>query len=92
MTLTTDPTTLEPLPVGTNIVNPEWREDLALQEELRKGTHYTEYCAWNFCGIVWFDGRAFCCNVYRHGGLAAKYEADTLDVLVRDVQNDYGHE
>lgn len=76
--------------VGTGMTNFDHSIEPGFEEALREGK-YGNYAGWDFHGTVWFDGKQFCCEVWRYGSPMEVLRADTLPELMVEVSEKYGY-
>ena len=65
---------------------------VARQLKRRPGAVFAQHAAWNFCGYVWYQDSVFMEEVWVFNKYQATYGAETLDKLMRDVNEVYGQE
>lgn len=51
---------------------------------------YGEYTAWNFFGIVWYDGEQFCCEVMQYCSHVNTVYANSLQEIMNKCCEYYG--
>ena len=68
--------------------------DPGFEDALRAapGKVWGRHSAWNFNGTVWFDGKLFYEQVWRHHSHVTTMCAETLEQLMSDVNDEYGAE
>ncbi len=64
--------------------------DEGMDDKLRKGECISEHCAWNFHGDVWFQDGKFREQVWQYHEPVAEFEADTLEELMQEVNEEFG--
>lgn len=66
--------------------------DQGFAEALQGGKVYGRHAAWDFNGIVWWDGEKFAEEVWVYRSPAEVMRADSLEELMEAVSNRYGYE
>lgn len=65
-------------------------EDWA-EEKLKTEKVYGEYPAWNFYGLVWWDGKKFKCMIKQYGIHVDTIEGKTLKKIMKKASDKYGY-
>ena len=80
--------------IGTVMSNFDHEIDEEIGQQVKEGTYYASYAAWNFKGEVWFDGESgqFACEVWRHHVHIDTILAEDLEALMSAVSDKYGSE
>ena len=52
---------------------------------------YAQHAAWNFCGLVFWDGSSWVEEVWQYRMVSTHTDND-LSTLIEAVNNEYGHE
>lgn len=82
---------MKELPFGSGVSNlSEGYIPPGLAEELKAGPVFSRHAAWNFNGLVWWDGFQFCEEVWVYHEIQEVAKADTLEALVSAVNDKYG--
>lgn len=76
--------------IGLGMSNCDGAIDDGFADALQTRHVYGRHSAWHFNGLVWWDGKRFCEQVWRYHSPVAYYEADTLRELMETVNDDYG--
>lgn len=63
-----------------------------VEAQLRQGGCYSNHTAWEFCGNVWLEQGEWHEQVFRFHQPVGTYSADTLQELMREVNNNHGWE
>lgn len=68
--------------------------DDCMDEQLRAnpGVAYSQHCAWNFHGTVWFENEAFHEEVWVYGSPRQTISAASLQELMTKVNDEYGYD
>lgn len=72
--------------------NFDHKVDDGFAEALRAGKVFGRHSGWNFNGLVWWDGAQYREAVHRYGQHSQTFAADTLEDLMRDVNDEWGSE
>lgn len=67
-------------------INPE------SEKQVRARTHMSRHAAWNFNGLVWFDGEKFIEEVWVYGTPVAVYDAPDLQTLMEISNDNHGRD
>ncbi len=79
-----------PGPFTDVITNFDHSIDEDVAEKLREGGTFARHAAWNFNGLVWFDGGRWHERVSVYGQTRNAYTADTLEQLRQIVNDEFG--
>jgi len=60
------------------------------EEELKAGSTWGEYTAWNFCTAVWWDGSKFQAIIKQFHAHIDTIEADSLKEIMNKASGKYG--
>lgn len=68
--------------------------DRAVAEQLKIGKHFSHYPGWDFAGYVWYDKERlkWLCEVWIYHRYIKTFEADTLENIMQDVSDVFGHD
>lgn len=67
-------------------INPE------IVKKLREGGYYADYPGWNFHGQVWYDNGKWKCAIRRYCAHVETIVADTLEEIMGQASQKYGHD
>ena len=65
-------------------------EDVA--KEIKGKPLYAQYAGWNFCGEVWWTGEKWACEIHQWRSHVDTVEANTLQEIMDEVSDRYGHD
>ncbi len=68
----------------------EIRQDVA--EAIKGKPLYADYAGWNFFGKVWWADDQWHCEVWQYRSPSGVISAKTLEELMSEVSNEYGHD
>lgn len=68
--------------------------DHGIAEQLKTGDFFAQYAGWNFCGYVWYgrDAGQWNCEVWQYHSHMDTVTADTLEAIMEQVCEKYGHD
>lgn len=84
------PTGWTELPLGNVMNNRDQEIDWPVAALLRQGGCFSRHSGWDFSGLVWFADGRWHERVSGHGTPRAAYSADTLEELMRTVNDEFG--
>lgn len=79
-------------PVQAVMTNEDHSVDQDVAEKLRAGGLFAQHSAWNCVGWVWWNDGRWHELVQVHGQARGSYSADTLEELMKTVNDEYGWE
>lgn len=76
--------------ISLGMSNFDHEVDEGFAEALRAGKVFGRHSAWEFNGLVWWDGAQYWEAVYRYHDWRATYATDSLEELMQWVNDDWG--
>lgn len=64
--------------------------DEGFADALKAGHVFGRHAAWNFNASVWWNGDKFESEVWIYGSPVCRFQADTLEDLMRMANDEYG--
>ena len=75
---------------GLGMSNCDGEIDKGFAEALQNNDAYGHHYGWEFCGSVWWTGKEFIEVVLCYGSFAGEHRADTLEDLMKKVNDEHG--
>jgi hypothetical protein len=80
----------QPAELEGTITNFDGSIEPGLAERLMKEKVLATHTAWDHHGLVWWDGKQFCEEVWVYKAPQEVIKADSLDLLMQQVNEKYG--